>query len=351
VFIPNIAESRRWLSSSTSRIRPSLWPAVAAAALGLQACSTTSVELIPQKTLIMQGVAARGGTLNMNLKSAYEFPDPSTFGTNGAAWEGTIYLEPRYPEVEGALSHLNGHLYGGPGVTCVDTEAIPTRWQAEYLVYNKVRAPAHFHSNRCRPWGGSPDDIGGFAVDWVKALLGIQLVIDRDPAKQFSGLREEYFRCGVEMMACHDAIIATYSSSKVSQIRELAATLRSAIAEAGAVSEENRRIFSGTDWAQESNGAERWRSARRDYGRTSTKLASAIRDSLVPLLRADESSGYGKSHLTITEKERSRILDFQRRACKAPLLEEYGIDRSRPASAEACELLTWLGGATQPRAD
>lgn len=323
---------------------------VGAALVALQACAPTITNFIPQQSVVAEAIRARGGTQRLNLKSAYEFPDPSTFGTKGAAWEGTMYLEPRYSDVGGMHAHLYGHLYGGPGSTCVDTEDIPTRWQAEFLAYNHSNEPARLHAKRCEPWGHPPDDIAGFAMDWAKALLGLQLVIDRDAKKQFSkGLREEYFACGVQMMGCHDAVISTYAESSSPQVRNLVGTLRSVVQEAATASEENRRIFATTDWRQFPKGAEHWQTAKHGLQSQSERLATATRQILVPLLRVDHEASYQPGPLVITNTERDRILHFRGRACDQPLLDEYGVDPSQPMSAEACRLLTWLGNATQLR--
>lgn len=323
---------------------------VVAAALAVQACAPTVTNFIPQQSVVVEAIRARGGTQQIKLKSAYEFPDPSTFGTKGAAWEGTMYVEPRYPEVGGMLGHLFGHLYGGPGTTCVDTEEIPTRWQAEFLAHNHINEPARFHAKRCEPWGHPPDDVAGFATDWAKALLGLQLVIDRDAKKQFSkGLREEYFVCGIQLMGCHDAVISAYANSSIPQVRNLVGTLRSVVQEAAAASEENRKLFAVTDWTKFPKGAEHWQTAKRDLRSQSERLATATRQELVPLLRVDHADSYEDAVLTISSSERTRIVDLRRRACEPSILDEFGIDSSRPMSAEACRLLTWLGNATRLR--
>lgn len=321
---------------------------LAAAAFALQACAANTATWIPQKALVEEGISKHGGTLRIQMKSSYEFPDPSTFGTNGAAWEGIIYIEPRYPEVEGMMSHLMGHLAGGPGSTCVDSEEIPTRWQAEWLAYNNIRAPSRFHSSRCQPWGRPPDDIAGFATDWVKALLGLQLVLDRDPSKQFlKGIREEYFTCGIQMMGCHAAVVSTYAASSVPEVRELVDTIRSVFEQASLVSEQSRRTFVSTDWSQHSNGGQHWQTTTGDLRAQSERLAVATRRLLLPLLRRDRADHYDEGVLSISRSERDGILRFQRRACEGPILDEYGIDSSRPISLETCRLLTWLGNATQ----
>jgi hypothetical protein len=321
-----------------------------AVVLALPACAPTRTLPSFEQAAVVNGIKSRGGTLKVHLTSAYQFPDPSTFGTKGAVWEGVMYIEPRYPEVEGMLAHLYGHLFGGPQGTCVDSEEIPTRWQAEALAFQGIDTPARFHARRCLPWGTSPDAPAEFAVDWVKALLGLQLVVDRDAKKQFlAGMRDEYFPCEVQMLGCHDAVIASYADSSNPDIRKLVGILRGAIREVSALSAENRKVFASTDWEKGANGANCWQSAKHDPQKQSEQLAAATKQVLLPLLRADRAASYDPGALAITREQRDELHHFQSRACDHALLGGYGLDDSRPMSAEVCRLLAWLDGATQFR--
>lgn len=321
-----------------------------AVVLAVSACAPTRPLPDVEQAVVISGIKSHGGTLNVHLSSAYEFPDPSTFGTNGAVWEGVMYVEPRYPHAEGVLAHLYGHLFGGPQNTCVDSEEIPTRWQAEALAAQGIDKPARLHAGRCSPWGNSPEDVGGFAMDWVKALLGLQLVVDRDAGKQYlAGMRDEYFACEVEMLGCHDAVITSYADSSNLAIRKLVRILRDAIREISEVSGENRKIFASTDWGKAANGADHWQATKHDMRKESEELAAATRRLLLPLLRADRLDSYAPGALDITRKQRDDLHHLQGRACDRNLLGRYGIDDTRALSAEVCRLLTWMDGTTQFR--